>query len=141
MRADSSSPTPECIAEGLKRTIKNGARAAELDAYARSLVDLLYPLDEYLGLSNLERAAEAETSIRLACEALEGPTGQALLVLLGLAPGTAGATLERRQYLAGGTLRQSNIQADTVRRPYIRRRLLNSLAVELYRQCIVRQAA
>ncbi|MEV7321232.1 hypothetical protein [Streptomyces sp. NPDC093970] len=134
--------TPEAIASNLKRTIKHGARAAELHAQAPGLVDMLCPPEQHGVLSDLERAVEAESYIRHACNIeLDGPTGRALLVLLALAPGTAGVTLEMRQYNAGTILRPDSIQADTVRRPYIRDRLLNGLAVELYRMCKLSEAA
>lgn len=134
--------TPEVIASYLKRTIKHGARAAELHARTRELVDILCPPVRYEALSNLERAIEVEDIIRQACLAgLDGPAGRALLVLFALAPGTAGTPLEHRQYHMGTILRPDGIQADTVRRPYIRNRLINGLAVELYRMCKLPEAA
>jgi hypothetical protein len=131
---------PDVIAHHLKhrKTIKYGARAAELNAYNLPLVDLLYPPGLYPRLSDLARAVQAELMIRHACKVpLAGPAGQALMIFYALAPGMPGTSLDTRQYHMGKLL---GVAADTVRRKYRRDQLINSLAVELHKMCVLGQS-
>lgn len=129
--AGSNAVTPEGLIKLLTKTLKHGARAVELHLHVPELVDILCPPDTNALLSPIERAIEAEKSIRKALDGLGESFGEALLRLLALAPGYADRSLYDRQNSAGNVL--GGLDAGTVRRPYWRRRLFGNLAVELYK--------
>lgn len=112
----------------LQKTVKHGARAAQLVRWTPELVNALYQengLDEDI----YHRAVFAERSIRWAIGELGGPHAAALLLFLGLAPGASGPLGHRRR-LAANIL---HIQPGTFIRPHREGQLLWDLALELYK--------
>lgn len=113
----------------LRRAPRRGARASRLLRHVPELVDLLCPPLAHPGLSVYDRALQAEKVIREAVEAIGGPAGEALTIVLGLAPGAAGRKLEERRRAAATLL---DVQPDTFRRHWHEATLLFDLAVEIY---------
>lgn len=124
--------SPEWFYEQLNKTLKHGARAATLSQDAPDLVDALVSKGKYSHLTNLERATRAEEILRAAVTALGGEASDAVEVLLMLALGTLGTTIEVRQERAGNLY--GGLSARGFRTDNNQGMLLRTLAVEVYKR-------
>jgi len=113
----------------LQKTVKHGARAAQLARWTPELVNALASNSDHPDSDIYDRGVLAERCIRWAIRELGGSHGASLLLLLGLAPGASGP-LEHRRRLAADVL---HIQPGTFVRPHREGQLLWDLALELYK--------
>ena len=101
---------PEVLVRELKQALRHGCRASRLLRYAPALVDLIVTPD---GQPPVGRAHAAEQTLKDACATYEGDWGEAMLCLLGLAPGTHGTHLKVRRRQAADLL---EVPVETFRR-------------------------
>lgn len=95
---------PEALYTELRRALRHGARASRLVRYSPELVEMLCPADQRPDLTVFDRARRTEELLRRAISAIGGSYGEAAAILLCLAPGTLGLTLEQRRQRAGQLL-------------------------------------
>lgn len=119
----------EVLYSELRRVLKHGARAARLRRHAPKLIDLVLPGDQHPELDVHGRAYEVEQIIRRCAKTIGGEPGEALLILLCLAPGTVGTPLEQRRREAAALF---DMLPDTFRRPRHEGALLWDLVMEIY---------
>lgn len=129
---DHQATSVEGLCAELRRILRHGARAGQLLTYSPALIDMLCPTAEKagLGVPLSVRAMKAEDIIRKAITQIGGCGADALLIVLGLRPGTLGQSLERRRRSAARLL---GIQPMTFRRDRHEKLLLLNLAMEIYR--------
>jgi hypothetical protein len=84
---------PEALTTQLRRALRHGARASRLVRYTPELIQLLSPHSSGTNAPIYDQAIHAETLLRQAIQRIGGDQGDALAILLGLAPGTHGTTL------------------------------------------------
>lgn len=120
----------DALHRGLRRALRQGARASRLVKYVPQVVEMLYPAAAHSDMSLCDRAICAETLIRQAVESIGGNTGQALATVLCLSAGTLGRSLSDRRRVAA---RMLSMEADTFRREQHEKALLYDVAVEMYR--------
>lgn len=108
----------ETLVPMLKKALRRGCRASRL-LDAPELFEALYPSDQFPELDQLDKAIRTEARLREACDAYGGEYGQAMLILLGLAVGSHGLSLDARRALAAKHLDGPGgeaPQAETLRR-------------------------
>lgn len=129
-----ATPEPSWLALELRQVVKHGANATKLAGDAAELSTLL-GLD-CLGISQPMVYDRAQALVRVLGAAVKRqgtPTGQALALLLGLAPGTSGLPASRRRGAAADELFGAGaMTAATFQRRH-QDELLNIAADELYR--------
>lgn len=116
----------------LRRALRHGARAGQLLTYSPAIIDLLCPVTEsaWLGASISVRAMKAEELIRRGIAEIGGRGAEALLIVLGLKPGTLDQKLIRRRESAARAL---SLQPVTFRSARHEKQLLMNLAIEVCR--------
>lgn len=120
--------TPEGVAQSLPKLVKHGARADRLLSDAPELVRFLRDLPPGSPV-NHDDAVLAEQRLRKVIASLGPNEAAALKRLFALIPGLNGMPVPDRQSRAGTRL---GVSQSTFRSRY-QRPLLNSLAVEIYR--------
>lgn len=101
-RADGRSVTTEkrldieTLVPLLKKALRRGCRASRL-LDVPDLLEAVYPSAHNPGLDQLEKAIRVEARLRLACESYGGEYGVAMSMLLGLAIGSHGLSLDARR--------------------------------------------
>lgn len=121
---------PEVLHKELRRALRHGARASRLAKFTPELIELLVPAHLHPATSLPERAIYTENLIHEALKRIGGVHSDVLAILLCLAPGTLGTTLEARRQRATALL---GILPDTLCREHHEGLMLWDLAWELQR--------
>jgi hypothetical protein len=95
--------TPEKLVTLLRPALRHTANAYWLAQYAIGLVEVVCPMDRHPSLSDLQRAAMTELTLRKVIRSMDATVAQFLLIALGLTSETANLTAGKRLELAAST--------------------------------------